>query len=173
MRKTNRQNTIEIVGDVSSTVAMEFRRKIEELSARGSPEVVFLINSMGGCVVSGLAMFMAVKEYKGRTVGKVVGAAESMAAVVLQACTERLCVKRGHILIHHIRPSYLDLLSFQTDAQETAYFTQLDTYNQIVLGVLRDRTKQSDEVIAELCDTEMRIKSQKALELNLIDLIIK
>ena len=171
MTNPNEENVIEIFGEVSPSLALNFGELIDRYTEAGSPPLTVLIDSEGGCVVSGLAIFDSLKNYRGHTIGKVVGGAESMAAIILQACKERRCVKGGHILIHHLRPPFYVLSTFKTDAEEEAYFTELERYNTRVLELLSERTKNDLSLISRQCSTDRRVNPKRALQLNLIDFI--
>ena len=171
MIKPTTRNTIEIFEEISPDLALRIKGMIDGFSKAGTPTLTVLINSKGGCILSGLSIFEAIKGYKGNTVGRVVGVAESMAVIVLQACKERHCCKTGHILIHHMRPSFNALSNFKTDKEEEAYFAELERHNDIVLGILSERTKKPRSMISIQCDTDKPLSPKKEIRLNLIDLI--
>ncbi len=67
--------------------------------AKGAPVNVH-INSEGGSVTEGMAIYSALRSYAGKKTGIVEGIAASMASLVLMACDERRVTKGAFVMIH-------------------------------------------------------------------------
>lgn len=63
-------------------------------------DCTIILNSGGGDVYAGLAMYDVIKTYPGHVTIKVVGQANSMAAIVLQAADKRMITSSSTIMIH-------------------------------------------------------------------------
>ena len=66
----------------------------------GGQTINIFINSGGGCVISGMALYDAIYACKNRVRGYVYGQASSIASVILQACDERVISTHSSIMIH-------------------------------------------------------------------------
>jgi len=76
------------IGGHSDNSHKRIIRELEGISKKHS-KIKFLINSNGGSVPEGVAIYNAVKDLKAETTGVVVGVAASMAFVLLQAFDHR------------------------------------------------------------------------------------
>lgn len=79
---------------------VSFKKDWEEALAQGMTQARILINSAGGSVFTGFAIYQLIKQSSIKTVGVVQGLAASMASVILMACDERLSGEFGKIMIH-------------------------------------------------------------------------
>lgn len=85
-------NTAEIliygyIGD-DEVNAGDFVRELRALEAAGNSRIDIRMNSGGGSVFDGLAIFNAIKNCKAKTVGYIDGICASMCTVIAVACTE-------------------------------------------------------------------------------------
>lgn len=86
-------------GLIDSTVADEFIKNMILLDSAKKPNIVIIFNTLGGCTDSGLAMYDAIRNSKAHVSG-LVYKAESMGAVILQACDNRVIMPNGRLMIH-------------------------------------------------------------------------
>ncbi|MCG3880734.1 Clp protease ClpP, partial [Psychrobacter sp. Ps6] len=73
---------------------------IKALQSIGSQDVHFRIQSYGGSVYEGLAMYNAIKAHKGKTVGIVDGLVASISSYFLMACDEVHMPENAKLMIH-------------------------------------------------------------------------
>ncbi|MDP3645756.1 MAG: ATP-dependent Clp protease proteolytic subunit, partial [bacterium] len=59
------------------------------------------IRSEGGEIAAGLDIYDEIRLYRGETRGIVMGFAQSMGAIILQACTHRVAARHAEVLIHN------------------------------------------------------------------------
>lgn len=88
---------IKLFGDVDTDMLGKVQKTM--LKYPKSP-LYFILNSGGGEVTSGLAIINLIERHPKPVTIEVLGEAESMAAVLLQAADVRLMNKYSHLMIH-------------------------------------------------------------------------
>lgn len=91
---------IELSGEIDDDNANEFIRNIRILDYMSDEDIKILVNTIGGEVHSGLAIYDAIKECDSKVVAHVVGACWSIGAVILQAADERIMSPNATLMIH-------------------------------------------------------------------------
>ena len=79
-----------------------FGREMEFLAANGVEEVIIDINSGGGSIVEGFAIYSAIKDAPLKTTTRVIGLAASMAGIISQAGDKRIIL--DYALFHSHGP---------------------------------------------------------------------
>lgn len=98
---------------------------VDELSDIDSKNIDVHINSIGGSVFDGIAIFNALRSHSARVVTRVDSAALSIASVIAQAGEERIMLSGSQMMIHEAwglaigaaddMREYADILDRQTD----------------------------------------------------------
>ena len=92
---------IDVTGVIGwDTEPMAFTQLVDQAKEAGCELLTVRINSMGGYCYDGLAMGDCLRGCGMRTVGVVLGTAQSMAAYLLQCCDERVAFRNATIMIH-------------------------------------------------------------------------
>lgn len=165
-------NLIDLAGEVDDDMAVYVRESIPRLMSRGSPEITVLISSTGGNLLNGLFVIDSLLAYPGKTTGKAIGLCQSMAAVILQACTHRQACAQTRLLIHD--PVFWKI-SFNTVVSQTKRsraMAEQDRYSQRTYQLLCRRTCRSMREVRALCRREKELFPEEALKFGLIDEII-
>lgn len=162
---------VDLNGDIDAEMASYFRTCLTILKSKGSPDIIVEITSSGGFVGRGLDIFDMLRLYEGKKSGKVVGFAESMAAVVLQACDKRSCAKHAHILVHYIKKDIgLDWLKDRKKLKKEIDDVQKDQNR--IYEIFRNRTGKSISAIKKICRAAESMTAEEAKKFGLIDKII-
>lgn len=162
---------IVVGGEITKNLYRETLEKLLYLTSKNSPSVTIVINSSGGEVSSGFAIYDAIRLYQGATTALVMNQASSMAAVVLQACHNRYCAKHANILIHYCRSLVaLDELTSKKVLKEK--IASLTKSQKMVDDILALRTGQSVSKIREVCRLNKSMTAEEALDFGLIDKIV-
>lgn len=141
------------------------------LEAEDPNKDIFLyINSPGGSVSAGLAIYDTMKYIKPDVATICVGLAASMGAVLLAGGAEkkRSALPHSKIMIHQ---PWVGGLQGQTSDIEIHAKEMIKTRDTIY-QILAEHTKKSFDEIMKDCDRDKYMTSQEAMEYNLIDTVL-
>lgn len=144
------------------------------LMRAGRSPVTFYMNSDGGEMTAGLGICDLFRHYRGRITVIVVGSAESMAAVILQAADWRVISQSSYLMIHQgtVTPPE----SHRKNIKKLLRLTdgQGDIADGLVLRRIQKKyPKYSWEKFQEETDFDMYFTAEQALRWNLVDRILK
>lgn len=126
-----------------------------------TPNLTVRINSYGGSVSEGLAIYSLLSEFKGHLKTIVDGFACSAASVIFMAGQERVVPENGLLMIHNAW-SYVE-----GDANAMKKMAEdLEKITQPSLNIYVNKTGLSEEKVKEMMDREEWITSQEAYELG-------
>lgn len=166
------QNIISIGGEIDSNNALYVREALLRLMGKGSPPIKVMITSNGGSVQYGLDIYDGLRYYAGEKTGVVLGAARSMAAVILQACQKRQCMRHSLVLIHHISTTEMDLDALRDSIETKKIKKNLEKDQNRIYKILSDRTGHTVAEISAECVKNQSMTSEEALKFGLIDEVI-
>lgn len=131
----------------------------DALSAVDTPNLTVRINSYGGSVSEGLAIYSLLSEFKGHLKTIVDGFACSAASVIFMAGQERVVPENGLLMIHNAW-SYAegDSNVMRKKAED------LEKITQPSVNIYVSKSNLSEEEIKEKMDKEEWITSQEAFE---------
>ena len=133
-------------------------------------DIQFYINSPGGSVTAGMAIYDTMQYIKCDVATICVGMAASMGAFLLAAGAKgkRMALPNSEIMIH--QPS----AGTQGQITDMAiHMKRLETIKQRMNRILSEKTGQSLDVITAACERDNFMSSQEALEFGLIDRVIE
>ncbi len=133
-------------------------------------DIQFYINSPGGSVTAGMAIYDTMQYIKCDVATICVGMAASMGAFLLSAGTKgkRMALPNSEIMIH--QPSA------GTKGQITdmaIHMKRLETIKARMNKILAENTGKSVDVVTEACERDNFMTSQEALDFGLIDRVIE
>ena len=158
-------------GEVNGAMRLYVLDSLGYLYTKDCPGIEIVINSAGGDVKCGLDIYDALRLYPGRKKGVIVSKAESMAAVILQVCDERLCCAHAHILIHNGD----DRIKYDTLFDDNALKQFKDQAKENILRlhkILANRAERQLSEVAEKCKLDTPMNATEALDFGLIDEIV-
>ena len=134
-------------------------------------DIQLYINSPGGSITSGMAIYDTMQYVRPDVVTACVGQAASMAALLLTAGTpkRRFSLPNSRILIH--QPSMSGLSGQATDIDIHA--KEILRMRSVINRLLADHSKQSIEKIEQDVERDFIMSAQQAKEYGLIDEIIQ
>lgn len=145
----------------------KFLKDIEPL--KDMAEIRFNINSVGGAVDAGVAIFNKIREMKGKTITRVEGAAASAASLVAQAGDVRqVCV--GSETMVHCASCYL-FDSYNSKALDEIK-NMLDSADKRIAQLLADRTGKSEAEIKRMMQKTTWMTAEEAVENGFADEIV-
>ena len=133
-------------------------------------DIQFYINSPGGSVTAGMAIYDTMQYIKCDVATICVGMAASMGAFLLSAGTKgkRLALPNSEIMIH--QPSA------GTKGQITdmaIHMKRLETIKERMNRILADNTGKSIEVVTDACERDNFMTAEEAVSFGIIDRVIE
>ncbi len=133
-------------------------------------EIRLYINSPGGQITSGLAIYDTMKMIQAPVSTTAVGMAASMGTILLTAGTKGLRYALPHSTIHLHQP----LGGVQGQAADIEIEAkEILRMRDLLNGILRDSTKMGEEQIARYTDRNMYLTAEQAVEVGLIDAVLE
>lgn len=146
----------------SETSAKHFREALEEIPE--GTEIELHINSNGGSVKEGVAIYNLLKQKENHKTGIVDGVAHSVAFLILQACDTRIMGLGTTALIHDMW-----IYCAGNAAQLRKYADDLDDMMEANRQIFLERATITEEELRNLMEKETYLSPEKALQYGLID----
>ncbi len=167
--KNLKDRVIHLVGAINDEMAATVVAQLLHLAGESDEDIYMYINSPGGSVSAGLAIYDTMQYIKPDVVTVCVGIAASMGAVILSggAKGKRGILKHGEVMIH--QPSG-GMEGQATDLLITAeHIRQVkNTLNQI----LTENTKKSLDEVTRDTDRDHYMQALEAVEYGVVDQIL-
>lgn len=161
-------------GEINSKTATDCIARLIDYDSRDpGKEISLYINSPGGSIVDGLAIYDTMKCIKSPVSTICYGMAASMGAFLL-SCGEkgkRCALPHSRVLIH--QPLiYLKnpQVQYQTDMQKMA--NDIENSRKELESIMASNTSKSIEVIHNDCERDNWMSAEEALTYGLIDKVI-
>ena len=133
-------------------------------------DIQFYINSPGGSVTAGMAIYDTMKYIKCDVATICVGMAASMGAFLLAAVTKgkRMALPNAEIMIH--QPS----AGTQGQITDMAiHLKRLETIKARMNRILAENAGKSVEEVTDACERDNFMTSQEALEFGIVDKVLE
>ena len=157
--------------EVNDTTASLIVAQLLYLEAQDpDKDIQFYINSPGGSVTAGMAIYDTMKYIKCDVATICVGMAASMGAFLLSAGTKgkRLALPNAEIMIH--QPS----AGTQGQITDMAiHMKRLETIKARMNRIMAENTGKSVEEVTAACERDNFMTSQEAMEFGLIDRVLE
>ena len=137
------------------------------LRSLGDSDVVVNINSPGGDMFEGLAIYNLLREHPGSVTVKVLGVAASAASIIAMAGDEVQIARAGFLMIHN---AWTYAAGNRHDFR--AYADYLEPFDAAMADVYVARTGQDAKSIEKMMDGETWIGGSKALEQGFADSLL-
>ena len=163
----NKAKSVEIsiydeIGDYG-TSAKNF---IDDLKSVGKKDITIRMNSVGGSVFDGLAIYNVLRSHQGYVTVKIEGLSASIATIIALAGDKIEMAENGFFMIHN---PFGGSMGEAEDMRKTADL--LDKIKQELVNIYAKKTQISDTDIAKMMDEETWLTSQEAKEMGFIDSI--
>jgi len=130
----------------------------------GEGPVTVNINSPGGDMFEGLAIYNLLREHPGEVTVKVLGLAASAASVIAMSGDTVQIARAGFLMIHN---AWTVAAGNRNDFRELADF--LEPFDRAMADIYNARTGIEAEKISEMLDAETWIGGSEAIELGFAD----
>lgn len=149
----------------SSTSAAHFQKLLNEAGANTPIELY--INSNGGDVDQGTAIYNMLKRHPGKVTGYVDGACHSIAFTIFQACDERVMGEGTSAIIHDM---WMHVTGNAADLRKAA--DDLDVMMESCIHLFMQRAKHlTEKDLRELMHQETVLTPEKAMYYGFCDRI--
>lgn len=157
-------------GGIDEDSAVEFIKNIRVLDHSSDKSITVLINTNGGDVHQGMAIYDAIKECKSPIITHAVGPCWSMGAIILQAGDTRKISSNATIMIH------LGSVEYSEDhvKQVERWIAENKRIGQLADNILFERIKQkkpkfTKEKFTQLLTFDSIYTAKQAIDLGLAD----
>lgn len=134
------------------------------LRALGKGPVTVNVNSPGGDMFEGLAIYNLLREHDGEVTVKVLGLAASAASIIAMAGDTIQIARAGFFMVHN---AWIIALGNRHDLREFADW--LEPFDAAMADIYVARTGQDTEAIQKLLDAESWIGGSAAIEQGFAD----
>lgn len=129
------------------------------LRGMGSGPVTVNVNSPGGDMFEGLAIYNLLREHDGEVTVKVLGLAASAASIIAMAGDTVQIARAGFLMIHN---AWVMAIGNRNDLVEVA--ATLQPFDDAMASIYAARTGQDIKAMAKLMDAETWIGGQAAID---------
>lgn len=166
----NRREIV-IAQPIDNTVLHYLIKVLGHLCDQNEDPITIYLNTPGGSVVDGLAVYDLLKKYNKHTTINIIatGACMSMGLIILQAGAKRLATPHTTFLMHEVQGMNVGSLSRMADTQKVMMMMQ-----EVLDKLVADRAGISAKQVRKLFERkEYFLNSDEALQHNLIDGIVE
>lgn len=139
-----------------------------ELSQVTAPEIEVQINSPGGEVFAGIAIYNALRSHPAKVTTRVDGIAASIASVIAQAGDHRVMLSSAQMMIHE---AWGLAVGPARDMREMADL--LDRQSDVIAGIYASRSGGDVAAFREHMAAEKWLTDKEAVELGLADEVVE
>lgn len=149
-------------------VLAEFLEDLDIYKEKG--EITFRINSVGGDLVAGVAIYNRMTELKGDTVAVVDGLAASAASVILQGAKKRKVFAGSQVMVHGASIFMFGRYNLQ-ELKKVA--DRIEGGNKSILEIYESRTGKKKEFLRGLMEKEEWMTGKEAIENGFADELVE
>ncbi|KAB7674108.1 Clp protease ClpP [Plesiomonas shigelloides] len=165
------ENTISILDVIGADYwgeGMTAKRMAGLLRAMGGADVVVNINSPGGDMFEGLAIYNQLREYSGHVTVKVIGIAASAASIIAMAADELQIGRAAFLMIHNC---WVAAVGNRHDLARVAQ--DMEPFDRAMQDIYSVRSGLSGTEITAMMDSETYIGGADAVDKGLADALLE
>jgi len=153
-----------LIYDVIGSFDLTAKNIIEQLNDADGQDVLVRINSVGGDVFEGMAIYNALKKYEGNVKIEIEGLSASMASIIMLAGDDVTASQNSLIMIHN--PS-AGVMGESKDLSKRADL--LDKMKTQMVNIYTAATSIPEKKVIKMMDEETWFTSDEAKEVGLIN----
>lgn len=157
------ETTVYIYDEVS-WFGVQSEQFVKDLNAISAKTIHIRLNSPGGSVFDGTAIFNAIKQHKSRTVAHIDGLAASISSVIALAADEVRMSENAFFMIHD--PWSIVIGNADTMREEAEL---LDKVKGTIVKTYMDKSGKTADEINEMMSAETWLTAEEAKELGFVD----
>ena len=152
--------------DEIGTYGVTAQEFINDIKGLKDMPINLRINSLGGDVFDGMAMYNVIKRREAKTTVYIEGIAASIATIIALGADEVVMAENSLFMIHN---AWGGTMGEAKDMRKTA--ETLDKISGELTDIYRKKTGLSNDVLAEMMDEETWLNAQEAYDLRFVDTI--
>lgn len=163
-------NTISMFGEIGQSWdggGVTASRISAALRSIGGKDVTVNLNSPGGDMFEGLAIYSLLRDYKGKVTIKVLGLAASAASIIAMAADELQIARAGFLMIHNC---WVMAIGNKEDLR--AFADTLEPFDAAMGDIYAARTGLEPKVVAKMMTTETWIGGSAAVDKGFADSLL-
>lgn len=167
IRASSTDNTIsilDVIGEDYWGEGVTAKRISAALRAIGNNDVVVNINSPGGDMFEGLAIYNLLRSHRGKVIVNILGIAASAASIIAMAGDEVQMGRGAFLMIHNC---WAVGVGNRHDFAKLA--NDLAPFDTSMADIYVARSGQSNEVVSQMMDDETYIGASEAIEKGFAD----
>ena len=161
-----------LVGEINSDTASKLIQKLMYLDSKDLEEITLYINSPGGEVMSGLAVYDYIKIMKSPVRTVTIGDAASMGAIIFLAGEKRDMLPHTRILIHDPSYGHLDV-SGKKPHEIQRGVDSLNKIRETLAEIISEKTNKSLDEIYGITAEDNYFTAEEAIDFGLATGIFK
>ena len=166
------ESQIFLIGEINSETANDLIKKLMYIDKKDLGEVTIYINSPGGEVMSGLAVYDYIKIMKSPVRTVCMGDTASMAAIIFLAGEKREMLPHSRILIHDPSYGHLDV-SGKKPHEIQRGVDSLNKVRETLAEIISEKTGKSLDEIYEITAEDHYFTADEAIEFGIASNIFK
>ncbi|CAK9889200.1 head maturation protease, ClpP-related [Pseudomonas fluorescens] len=151
-----------VIGEDWYGEGVTLKRIDAALRAIGERDVTVYINSPGGDMFEGIAIYNRLKQHSQKVTTKVLGMAASAASVIYLAGSDRQVASSAFLMIHNCWTFLAGNRHYLRDVAD-----DMQEFDAAMADLYAETSGQATEDMAELMDDETYIRGKRAVELGL------
>ncbi len=169
-----RDRKIFLVGEVNDESCNQLIKQLLFMEAEDDTRPIFLyINSPGGDVTSGLAVYDTLRLMRSPVTAVVTGIAASMASIIMLGCDKdrRFMLPSSRIMIHDCSFGRRDIGGKKPGEVEEV-LNQLKNTNARLLSIIAERTGKTVRQVSKVTQNDSYFDAKEAVEFGLATAIL-
>lgn len=161
----NTSETITVYGVIGEDwygEGVTLKRIDAALRSIGERDVTVYINSPGGDMFEGIAIYNRLKQHSHKVTTKVLGMAASAASIIYLAGSDRQVASSAFLMIHNCWTFLAGNRHYLRDVA-----SDMEEFDAAMADLYAETSGQTSEDMAELMDDETYIRGKRAVELGL------
>ena len=162
--------TVYVFGPIDDEVAYKLFIALDQLDRLGAGDITVVLNSPGGEVHNGFAMYDRIKQSPSKVTVIGYGAVQSAAATILQAGDSRLLAPNARLMVH--QPSIGGIHDI-SQGEIHALKAEMDAIAEMNIKLLKGRFTGTLKELRDIVDKETFMNPRQAVKLGLADGVLK
>ena len=163
-----------LVGEVNDASCNDLIKQLLYMEAEDNTKPITLfINSPGGNVGSGLAVYDTIRLLKSPVTAVVTGIAASMGSIILLACDadKRLMLPSSKVMIHDCSWGHREMGGMKPIEIEQE-LRQLEQVNERLVSIIAERTGKTLKQVSKVTMSDSYFNAEEAIEFGLASKVI-